>query len=246
MITIAHVMPELLNLYGDGGNVRVLENRLRWRGIEANVIAIHAGQDVDFSKFDLVVIGGSPDREQELATRQFIAWKDQIATYIESGAPALCICGSYQMLGKTWLLNGQEVEGLGVLDFKTTRPGTSKDRLVSNIVLESKIAKTPVVGFENHAGRTHLGQGLEPFGRVISKVGCGNSEESGADGVLYKGLVGTYLHGPLLCKNPEVADWLLARAIAHATGEALENVTMITLDDALELETNRAMQKRLL
>ncbi len=244
-LKIAHVMPELLNLYGDGGNVRILKNRAQWRGFRTEIFDVNAGDEVNFSDFDLVVIGGSPDREQEVASKHFMQWKDQIQAYIESGAPLLAICGSYQMLGKTWLLDGKEVEGLGILDMETNRPGTSKDRLVSNIVLKSKICKTPIIGFENHAGRTHLGAGLKPFGKVISKVGCGNSEESAEDGVLYKGLIGTYLHGPLLSKNPEVADWLLTRAIAHASKEKVENVELTKLDDNLENKANEFMLRKL-
>ena len=182
-------------------------------------------------------MGGSPDREQELASRVALKWKDDLQKHVEAGKPLLAICGSYQMLGKTWLLNDEPVPGLGILDIETDRPGTSADRLVQNIALQSEIATRPVIGFENHAGRTHLGAGVKPFGEVVSNVGCGNNEEDHADGVLYKGTIGTYLHGPLLSKNPEVADWLIQKA--------LPQVELCELKDAEEIAANEYMTKKL-
>lgn len=235
-VKIAHLMPELLNLYGDGGNVRILKKRLEWRGISAEVVPVYAGDKPNFDDYDIVVMGGSPDREQELASREMQKWKEPLRKYIESGGPLLAICGSYQVLGKSWLFNDEEVEGLGILDFDTPRPGTSKDRLVNNIALENDIATHPIIGFENHAGRTYLGKGLQPFGKVISQVGCGNNEESKADGVLYKNCICTYLHGPCLSKNPEVADWLLGKAVEG----------LAPLDDSVELAANDFMAKEIL
>lgn len=236
VIKIAHLMPELLNLYGDGGNVRILKQRLLWRGIPAEVVPVMAGDEPNFDEYDIVVMGGSPDREQELASRQMQKWKEPLKKYIEGGGPLLAICGSYQVLGKSWLFNDEEVEGLGILDFDTPRPGTSKDRLVNNIALKNDIATHPIIGFENHAGRTYLGDGLEPFGKVISQVGCGNNEESKADGVLYKNCIGTYLHGPCLSKNPEVADWILRKVVDDLS----------ELDDTIELDANAFMATEIL
>ena len=127
--------------------------------------------------------------------------------------PLLAICGSYQMLGREWLVDGEKVPGLGLVGMTTGRPGTSGNRLVSNIALRSPLANEPVVGYENHAGRTYLDEGMEPFGTVVSNTGLGNNEETKQDGVRYKNVLGTYLHGPLLAKNPQIADWLLARAL---------------------------------
>ena len=237
-VKIAHVLPDLLNLYGDGGNVKVLENRLKWRGIPVEVVSVFPDTAANFDDFDIIVMGGSPDREQELASRVVLKWKDALQKHVEAGKPLLAICGSYQMLGKTWLLNDCLVPGLGILDIETDRPGTSANRLVQNIVLKSDVATRPVIGFENHAGRTHLGVGMKPFGQVVSSVGCGNNEEDHADGVLYKGTIGTYLHGPLLSKNPEVADWLIQRA--------LPNVELSKLDDAEEVAANEFMARKLI
>lgn len=232
VVKIAHLMPELLNLYGDGGNVRVLRQRLAWRDIPVEVVKVFAGDEPNFDDYDLVVMGGSPDREQELASREMQKWKESLSKYIENGGPLLAICGSYQVLGKSWLFNDEEVAGLGILDIDTPRPGTSKDRLVNNIALENEIATHPIIGFENHAGRTYLGEEMKPFGKVVSKVGCGNNEDSHADGVLYKNCICTYLHGPCLSKNPEVADFLLEKALGHE---------LSPLDDAVELAANAFM-----
>ncbi len=231
-VVIAHILPDLLNLYGDGGNVRVLAQRLRWRNIPVEVRAVTYGDSLDLDDVDLVVLGGSPDREQRKASDVLMQMRDELARYVEDDAPLLAICGSYQMLGRTWLLDNEEVPGLSILGIETRRPGTSADRLVDNIALDSPLSKHPVIGYENHAGRTYLDAGIVPFGKVVSKTGQGNNDvgtqtglEGGhaADGVLYKGVIGTYLHGPLLSKNPDIADWLLEKALdrhAQRTADA--------------------------
>ena len=211
------MLPDLLNLYGDGGNVRILEQRLRWRGIPVEVRRIQHGEAVDFSQVDLVFMGGGPDREQKLASEQLLAMRDELAAYVEGDGPLLAICGGYQILGRQWLWGDELVPGLGLIDMETRRPGTSADRLIDNMVLESPLAAHPVVGYENHAGRTYLGEGVEGFGRVVSSCGHGNNDDDRVEGARYKNVVGTYSHGPLLSKNPEVADWLLARALERRT-----------------------------
>lgn len=247
-IVIAHVLPDLLNLYGDGGNVRILEQRLRWRGIPVEVRKLHYGDPIGFDDVDLVFLGGGPDREQKLASEELEAVSDEFAEYIKQGGPLLGICGGYQILGKTWLLGDEEVPGLGIVDAETKRPGTSGDRLVDNIALKSPIANAPVVGYENHASRTYLGGGASPFGTVVSRTGSGNNdtEETKADGILDGNILGTYLHGTLLAKNPEIADWLLEKALerhAKRTGEKAGALT--PLDDSEELAANAFMAKKL-
>ena len=212
-ITILHVYPDLLNLYGDGGNVRILERRLAWRGIPVEVKEVHYGEPLDLSQADIVFLGGGPDREQKLACEELMKHREELVRYVENDGVLLAICGGYQILGRQWLLGDDLVEGLDILDMETRRPGTSADRLVGNIVLESPLAETPVVGYENHAGRTYLDQGVQPFGKVISHTGYGNNENDKADGVLYRNVVGTYLHGPLLAKNPQLADHILQKAL---------------------------------
>ena len=245
-VVIAHMLPDLLNLYGDGGNVRILEQRLRWRGIPVEVRRIQHGDTVDFSQVDLVFMGGGPDREQKLASEQLLAMRDELASYVEGNGPLLAICGGYQILGRQWLWGDELVPGLGLIDMETRRPGTSADRLIDNMVLESPLAAHPVVGYENHAGRTYLGEGVEGFGRVVSSCGHGNNDDDRVEGARYKNVVGTYSHGPLLSKNPEVADWLLARALerrAERTGTPAADLA--PLDDSAELAANASMVKRL-
>lgn len=245
-VVIAHMLPDLLNLYGDGGNVRILEQRLRWRGIPVEVRRIQHGEAVDFSQVDLVFMGGGPDREQKLASEQLLAMRDELAAYVEGDGPLLAICGGYQILGRQWLWGDELVPGLGLIDMETRRPGTSADRLIDNMVLESPLAAHPVVGYENHAGRTYLGEGVEGFGRVVSSCGHGNNDDDRVEGARYKNVVGTYSHGPLLSKNPEVADWLLARALerrAERTGTPAADLA--PLDDSAELAANASMVKRL-
>ena len=245
-VVIAHMLPDLLNLYGDGGNVRILEQRLRWRGIPVEVRRIQHGEAVDFSQVDLVFMGGGPDREQKLASEQLLALRDDLSAYVEADGPLLAICGGYQILGRQWLWGDELVAGLGLIDMETRRPGTSADRLIDNMVLESPLAAHPVVGYENHAGRTYLGEGVEGFGRVVSSCGHGNNDDDRMEGARYKNVVGTYSHGPLLSKNPEVADWLLVRALerrAERTGTPAADLA--PLDDSAELAANASMVKRL-
>lgn len=245
-VVIAHMLPDLLNLYGDGGNVRILEQRLRWRGIPVEVRRIQHGEAVDFSQVDLVFMGGGPDREQKLASEQLLAMRDELAVYVEGGGPLLAICGGYQILGRQWLWGDELVPGLGLIDMETRRPGTSADRLIDNMVLESPLAAHPVVGYENHAGRTYLGEGVEGFGRVVSSCGHGNNDDDRVEGARYKNVVGTYSHGPLLSKNPEVADWLLARALERRTQRTgTPAADLAPLDDSAELAANASMVKRL-
>ena len=241
-IVIAHMFPDLLNLYGDGGNVRILSERLVWRGIPVQVKRVEYGESVDLGDVDLVFLGGGPDREQKLASAELMRMKDELAAYVEEDGPVLAICGGYQILGKTWLLGDEEVPGLDIVGIETRRPGTSADRLIDNIVLSSSLATHPVVGYENHAGRTYLAEGVKPFGAVVSSVGHGNNDADRADGALYLKVLGTYLHGPLLSKNPEIADWLLAAACerhARRTGESAP--ALARLDDAEELAANAFM-----
>lgn len=249
-IQIVHMLPDLLNLYGDGGNVRVLAKRLEWRGIPVCVREVRYGEQANLDVADLVFIGGSPDREQRLASEQLGAMRDELAAYVDADGPVLAICGGYQMLGRTWLLDGEEVPGLDILPLETRRPGTSADRLVDNIALASELAGLPVIGYENHAGRTVLDAGVHPFGRVISRTGHGNGAEEGGqavDGVRFRNVVGTYLHGPLLTKNPEVADWLLARALErHAARRGEEPAPLTPLKDDEERAANAYMAHRII
>lgn len=236
-LTIVHLFPELLNLYGDGGNVIALTRRLQWRGLPVEVREVGMGDAMDFSQADIVFIGGGADREQMIVKDAMVARKSELSAYVADGGVLLAVCGGYQFLGHSYAMDDVVVEGLGVIDMETVR---GEGRLIGNAVIQSDICDAPIVGFENHGGRTTLGSDAKPLGRVLGKT-FGNNGEDGFEGVHQGNLIGTYLHGPLLPKNPQVADYLIARAFDRR-GDALE---LAPLDDAVELEANRVMAKRL-
>lgn len=246
-LVIAHLFPDLLNLYGDGGNVKVLEHRARERGIPVEVRRVNHGEHVDLAGVDLVFLGGGPDREQRLASEDLMRMRDDLHAYVEDDGVLLAICGGFQILGHEWLLGEEVVKGLGLVDMTTERaPGGSGNRLIGNIALRSPLADQAVVGYENHAGRTHLGTGVEAFGDVASSTGHGNNDSDKRDGVRYKNVVGTYLHGPLLPKNPQVADALLIRALERRARRAgVPAPELAPLDDAVENAANEYVRNRL-
>lgn len=235
-LTLGHLFPDLLNMYGDRGNVAALLFRLRWRGIDAEVREYRQRDDIDFSLLDIVFLGGGSDHENVLAVERLRNFRDAFAGYVERGGAAIAVCGGYQLLGEYFPAGGEIIEGLHILDIRTkTGPG----RLIGNTVVDSHLCDMPVVGFENHGGRTFIGN-HKPLGRTAS--GCGNNGEDGYEGVVYKNLLGTYLHGPLLPKNPQLCDWLLQRAIEQKDFQA----SLAPLDDTIETEANRYIVKRFL
>ena len=246
-LTIVHLYPELLNLYGDGGNVTILADRARRRGIDVEVVRATRAELVDFSRADIVFLGGGPDRKQRAASQSLLEQAAALRDYVEDDGVLLAICGGFQILGCTWLLGDEAVPGLGVLEIETKRAeGGSHNRLVGNVALESPLAKAPVVGYENHAGRTFLGPRCEPFGRVMDRHGKGNNGQDGLDGARYRNVVATYLHGPLLAKNPEVADWLIEQAlIRRFSKEGLPVTPLDGLDDSAERAANAFMCAKL-
>jgi len=246
-LKIVHLYPTLLNLYGDGGNVTILANRARWHGICTEVSRVDPGDELDLADADIVFLGGGPDREQRMAAHELAAYADKLAQFVEDDGVLLAICGGYQILGREWLMGDETVAGLGLLDIATTRAkGNARNRLVGNIALESPLASLPVLGYENHAGRTHLGKGCVPFGTVTGRLGHGNNDTDKADGAIYRNVVGTYLHGPLLAKNPEVADWLIARAVERrAAKEGRPAPALSHLDDSVEHAANEQVRKHL-
>ncbi len=235
-IRIAHLYPELLNLYGDTGNIIVLKKRLEWRGIEAEVVEFHAGDKVDLDGFDIAFIGGGTDREQKIVANELRGARENIKKFVESDGVLLAVCGGYQLLGSSYLLGDEKVEGLDIVDFYTDR---KSPRIIGNIVIDCPMCSDKVVGYENHGGRTHLAEGVEPFGHVI--VGGGNDGESHDEGIHYKNVVGTYIHGPLLPKNPKLADALLKAALIRKYGEG----ELEPLDDTEENAAHNVMCKRI-
>ena len=199
-ITIGHLYPDLLNLYGDRGNIACLMQRCIWRGIEAETIEFNTGDVIDFSKLDIVLLGGGSDREQAIVCKNLLEIQSQFKEYVEDDGVVIAVCGGYQLLGKYYKTDDGMIEGLNLVDIYTEQ---EEGRLIDNIVLESPLADMPVVGFENHGGRTYI-NGNQPFGKVL--YGSGNDGKSGYEGVIYKNVIGTYLHGPLLPKNPQICE----------------------------------------
>ena len=235
-LVIAHLYPELLNLYGDTGNVLCLRKRLEWRGMEVEVREARVGDTLSFGEVDLVFIGGGSDREQRIVCDHLLEQRKELLAYVEDGGVLAAVCGGYQLLGESYLMGSQKVPGLALVDLYTDR---GAPRIIGNIAIESEISRSPIVGYENHGGRTHLGSGVSPLGTVL--CGHGNDDVSGREGCLYKNVLGTYIHGPLLPKNPEVADWLIARALERRFGRS----ALDPLDDAVERAANQTMAERL-
>ena len=233
-IKIAHLYPELLNLYGDRGNIISMKNRLLWRGIDAEVCEYKLSDDVDFSDIDIVFIGGGSDREQQLVCRRLHEIKDRISEYVNDNGVVVTICGGYQLLGKYYKIKDEKVEGLDILDIYTE---TGEGRLIGNVVIKTDLFERPIVGFENHGGRTFINN-HKPFGKVL--FGNGNNGNDGGEGVIYKNVIGTYLHGPLLPKNPHLCDYILQKAIERK----YENITLKPLDDKIEFEANDYIVRR--
>lgn len=234
-ITIGHLYPDLLNLYGDRGNIACMEKRCHWRGIGAETIEFNTGDTIDFSKLDIVLLGGGSDREQAIVCRNLLKIQSRFKEYVEDGGVVIAVCGGYQLLGKYYKTMDAMIEGLDLVDIYTEQ---GEGRLIDNIVLQSELAEMPVVGFENHGGRTYL-NGNRPFGKVL--YGAGNDGESGYEGVIYKNVIGTYLHGPLLPKNPQICDHLLTKALERKYGE---EITLSPLDDSQEKEANAYIYHR--
>jgi CobQ-like glutamine amidotransferase family enzyme len=213
-LRIAHLYPELLNLYGDRGNVIVLRRRLEWAGIPVVVEEVPLGAEGHLPEADLIFIGGGQDREQQVLGEDLRRVKKRgLQEALASGSVVLAVCGGYQLLGRYYRTRtGVEIPGLELVDL-VTDPGP--DRLIGNIVLRVEaLGGRTVVGFENHGGRTVLGPGVPPFGRVLK--GHGNNGRDGTEGVWQGNLIGTYVHGALLPKNPHLADALLEVALRRS------------------------------
>ncbi len=236
-LSICHLFPEALNLYGDGGNILTLAKRLEWRGIEARVQEVSLTERPHFADFDLVFIGGGSDREQRIVCERLLAQKAELKAFAGDGGALLAVCGGYQLLGHSYAMGEETLEGLGLIDLTTDR---GSPRLIGNIAIQSEICAHPIVGYENHGGRTHLGAGVKPLGTVA--FGHGNDDKTGEEGAISGTILGTYIHGPLLPKNPGVADWVLARALEHRHGTA----ELEPLDDSVELAANSVMYERLM
>ena len=225
---VCALYPDLMNIYADRGNLLLLERRCAWRGIAFSVTAAGLGESIDPDAHDLFYLGGGQDRDQRLCAYDLVETKrDALHAAAARGALVLGVCGGYQLLGHSYELGNEVIPGIGLVDLHTVR-AESGERLIGNVALEVDLdgdgRGRVLAGFENHGGRTHLGAGEQPLGRVLK--GHGNDGSSGVEGIRRGSVIGTYLHGPLLPKNAWFADWLIA---AGSGAEQLE-----PLDDALE------------
>jgi CobQ-like glutamine amidotransferase family enzyme len=240
-VRIGHLYPEYLNIYADRGNIAVFERRAAWRGIELAVAALGVGDPVEPGAYDLYYVGGGQDREQALIAPDLAEKGKALDEAVAGGAALLAVCGGYQLLGAFYRdHSGTEQPGAGVLPLYTIAGET---RMIGDCLIESELepsVQRTLAGFENHAGRTYLEEGAEPLGRVIA--GFGNDGESGYEGCRVGRAVGTYLHGPLLPRNPWLADWLLAQALAHSTGG--DPPDLDPLADELEEQAHAVSSKR--
>jgi CobQ-like glutamine amidotransferase family enzyme len=222
--------PDQMNIYADRGNIVFLRRRCEWRGIGFAYAAAGPGERIDPAAHDLFYIGGGQDRDQRMVAADLVESKRQgLAAAVDDGAALLAVCGGYQLLGHSYQLDTESLPGLGLADLETVRePGP---RLIGNVAIETDLGAGPqlLAGFENHGGRTYLGAGAEPLGRVVE--GHGNNGRDGFEGVRRANLIGTYLHGPLLPKNAWLADHLLALALARRYGARPD---LAPLDDAFE------------
>jgi hypothetical protein len=226
-LRLGHLYPTQMNIYGDRGNILCLQRRCRLRGIDLEVTPLEPGDVLRPDAFDLLFMGGAQDREQRLVADDLAATKGALHEAIEDGVVFLGVCGGYQLSGRFYrAAEGEEMRGAGVFDLYTLHPGPGAKRLIGNLAAEWEGGS--LAGFENHGGRTYLGSGAEPLARVVR--GHGNDGESGYEGARYRNAFGSYLHGPILPKNPAFADALISLALQRRYGDG----TLSRLDDTLE------------
>ena len=235
-LNICHLYPDLLNVYGDVGNILILKHRAENRGIKVNVINVSINDEFNADDYDIVFFGGGQDYEQSIVSNDLMTnKKDELSRYINNGKVLIAICGGYQLLGKYYTApNGERIEGLGILDIYTEAGDT---RFIGDTVIYNEDFNETYVGFENHSGRTFI-NGLKPLGKCIH--GYGNNGEDNYEGCIYKNTFCTYFHGSLLSKNPELADRFLRIALEKKYG----SVELKKLDDTFELKAKEHIINR--
>lgn len=245
-ITIGWLYPELMSIYGDRGNVICLQKRCELRDIDVKVLLVGLQTtEKELASCDLLLMGGAQDSQQTIVSKDLVKKKKTLSSLIESGVPGVYICGAFQFLGKYYKeADGTIIDGLGIFDLYTENPGNNFPRLIGNMAFDASgllgIEKA-MVGFENHGGRTYLGMGVSPLGRVIK--GFGNNGEDGTEGSVYKNSIGTYSHGPILPKNPEIADWLIQKALEK---KYKQSIALSPLDDTISQKAKQAILQRIL
>jgi len=240
-LTIGWLYPDLMSTYGDRGNIMTLQKRCEWRGIDVKIekILIETNK-TRLEECDLIFMGGAQDTQQEIVNKDLFENKGKILKEkINTRIPGLYVCGAYQFLGKYYkTAEGKRLPGLEIFPIHTENPGENTQRLIGNIV--AKTENTTIVGFENHGGRTYLEDKILAFGKV--QKGFGNNGEDGTEGILFKNSIGTYLHGPILPKNPEIADFLIQKALEIKYGERIE---LEALDDTTEQKAKEVIVSRI-
>ncbi|MBI1982166.1 MAG: type 1 glutamine amidotransferase [Candidatus Levybacteria bacterium] len=247
-LTIGWLYPELMSTYGDRGNIITLQRRCQWRGIEAKILYLNFGFRVsDLKACDMLFMGGAQDKQQKIVSSDLKKKKPVLKEMIENEIPGLYICGAYQFLGKYYKeADGTIIEGLGILDLFTENPGENVGRLIGNVVVRWSFDfaqddnDSIIVGFENHGGRTYLGKNIKPLGKVLA--GFGNNGKDQTEGAIYKNSFGTYLHGPILPKNPHFSDLLIQKALQKKYGSPID---LSPLNDDLEWQAHKTIVKRL-
>jgi lipid II isoglutaminyl synthase (glutamine-hydrolysing) len=239
-LVVGHLYPDYLNIYADRGNIAVLARRAAWRGHELEVRGLSIGEELDAEAYDLVYVGGGQDREQALIADDLVSKGDSLRAALDGGAALLAVCGGYQLFGRSYRdFHGADLPGVGIFPLETV---AGERRMIGDVLLECELEpgeRRTLAGFENHAGRTRLDPGVEPLGRVIA--GFGNDGESGFEGCRVGRAIGTYLHGPLLPRNPWLADWLIAQALARQLGDP---PVLDSLPDELESEAHAVSARR--
>lgn len=241
-ISICHMYPDLLNLYGDYGNIMALKKRLEWRGIDVSIKTVSLGETFLPDDYDIVFLGGGQDYEQGILHNDLIGLKkESMIEAVENNVIFLCICGGYQLMGKYYTANNhKEIECLGAMDHWTIGGETRK---TGNLIFSIEGLKQQpcgyVVGFENHSGRTYLGNGVSPLGKVI--YGSGNNGEDGYEGARYKNVFCSYSHGSLLPKNPGLSDELISLALKR---KYKDFVSLQPLEDHLETSARKSLIQR--
>lgn len=244
-LTLGWLYPELMSTYGDRGNIIVLQKRCEWRGIEVKIERISLDTEYKIlNTCDLLFMGGAQDTQQEIVNKDLFENKGKILREkIEKGIPGLFICGAYQFLGEYYkTAEGKKLPGLEIFPCYTENPGNAP-RLIGNIIVKPTTYNlqptTSIVGFENHGGRTYLEKDAIPFAQV--EKGFGNNGEDKTEGILFKNAIGSYLHGPILPKNPELADWLIEKALELKYGKEIQ---LEKLNDTLEKKAKEAVLKK--
>jgi CobQ-like glutamine amidotransferase family enzyme len=259
-LRLAHLYPEQMNIYGDRGNILTLVRRCQWRRIEVELLPVGVGAQIDWPAIDMAFFGGGQDSGQALIAGDFVERQGPpVRAAIEDGLVMLAICGGYQLLGHYFLTHtGERLPGIGALDVHTIG---GEVRLIGNIVVQARLRTegrglrtelislspqpsvlgTRLVGFENHSGRTYLGAGARPLGRVLA--GYGNNGEDATEGAISHNTIGCYMHGSLLPKNPQLADYLIGLALQRRYGA---EAVLAPLDDRMEIAAQRTMVERLI